>query len=315
VAASVNYFFVALRSAPTEIRVFDHAGSFVRILGRSGSGPGEFRSVRALHVGKGDSLFVADDYLLRLSVFDPSMRFVRNVPLKESVFEQGLVVLDSMVVLNVDASTIAADGAPLHGLTKDGRSISRFGRTPAPSGSVEYNPLTMVRWLAPSTSGTLWAAKLTVYSVERWSMNGKLIEELQRSPPWFQTNTDPKYPATQVIAVQEDTTSQLLWVVGRVADPNWRASIRQGTGEQGWRVADRTGYYDLVVDVIDLRTYDVLATQGCAEFGAAFIGPGRIVTYRETTAGIPQLDVWQLTLYRTASAAQRGGESCKVPTK
>jgi hypothetical protein len=60
-------------------------GALRRRIGRKGSGPGEFDAVDAVHVLPGDSLFVFDGSLERVTVFAPgSDRPVRTVPLGTS---------------------------------------------------------------------------------------------------------------------------------------------------------------------------------------------------------------------------------------
>ncbi len=60
------------------VLVFDLQGRLLSTLGREGSGPGEFRLVsRAIRCGS-DSLFVLDNALKRMTVYDASLRRVRQ---------------------------------------------------------------------------------------------------------------------------------------------------------------------------------------------------------------------------------------------
>lgn len=56
-------------------------GELIRIVGREGSGPGEFRSPVGVHQCNQDSLFVLDPLLRRVSVFDSAGRYVRELKL------------------------------------------------------------------------------------------------------------------------------------------------------------------------------------------------------------------------------------------
>jgi hypothetical protein len=51
--------------------VLDSTGAVLRMVGRRGLGPGEFRSIRGVQVLPGDSLLVYDPNAMRLSVFAP----------------------------------------------------------------------------------------------------------------------------------------------------------------------------------------------------------------------------------------------------
>jgi len=74
-------------SGTSEIRFFNSDGIFVRSVGRSGGGPGEFRgthSLRYLTRIQGDTLLAWDLYGQTLSTFDPRGNFVRSDRLKNT---------------------------------------------------------------------------------------------------------------------------------------------------------------------------------------------------------------------------------------
>jgi 6-bladed beta-propeller protein len=60
----------------SHVTVFDSAGSFVRTIGRRGSGPGEFHQPMQLGIDNADTLFVYDVGLRRLTKFSPDGQFV-----------------------------------------------------------------------------------------------------------------------------------------------------------------------------------------------------------------------------------------------
>ena len=61
------------------LRVFDHRGRFVRTIGRSGQGPGEFLALGRL-TWLGDTLVVSDSRQGRLTLLDPSGTLVEDAP-------------------------------------------------------------------------------------------------------------------------------------------------------------------------------------------------------------------------------------------
>jgi hypothetical protein len=61
-----------------EIRVFGPTGAYSHSIGGHGRGPGEFSGASALDVGRGDTLTVLDDGLMRFSVFAPDGTLVAN---------------------------------------------------------------------------------------------------------------------------------------------------------------------------------------------------------------------------------------------
>jgi len=62
----------------SEIRFFAADGTFLEQTGRDGSGPGEYRYFSALHRLPGDSLLAIDNEGGRLTVLDPTGRYIRT---------------------------------------------------------------------------------------------------------------------------------------------------------------------------------------------------------------------------------------------
>lgn len=64
----------------SELQMYRSDGGHLQTIGRCGNGPGEFQHPSALIILSGDTLLVTDSGLRRISVFDPSGRFIRSVP-------------------------------------------------------------------------------------------------------------------------------------------------------------------------------------------------------------------------------------------
>ncbi len=73
-----NGDIVVAERAGSELRSYDAAGNFQWRAGRSGEGPGEFRSLDFLGTTTGDSLVTYDGALLRAQLFDPKGRLARS---------------------------------------------------------------------------------------------------------------------------------------------------------------------------------------------------------------------------------------------
>lgn len=110
-----------------ELRLYDSSGGHLVSVGGEGEGPGEFRSLAALHRFGGDSLFAYDQRLDRLSVFDGGGHYVRSFTL-EQVAEVGahpLVPLGDDRLLAVTRSLFRA-GDSETGLISDSAAILVF---------------------------------------------------------------------------------------------------------------------------------------------------------------------------------------------
>ena len=73
-----NGDIVVAERAASELRGYDAAGNFQWRAGRSGEGPGEFRSLDFVGTAAGDSLVTYDGALLRAQLFDPRGRLARS---------------------------------------------------------------------------------------------------------------------------------------------------------------------------------------------------------------------------------------------
>lgn len=63
------------------VKLFDHAGRLLRIVGRQGEGPGEFTAPRFPRFGPGGRIYVADAQNPRIQVFDSAGTFLRGIRL------------------------------------------------------------------------------------------------------------------------------------------------------------------------------------------------------------------------------------------
>jgi len=94
---------IVANSGSSELRFYDAAGQWLQSVGGDGEGPGEFRSMGAVWP-LGDSLFVADWRLIRVTVFDRDGVFARSFqvslpeegsfPLTRGVFAPGALLVE-----------------------------------------------------------------------------------------------------------------------------------------------------------------------------------------------------------------------------
>lgn len=111
-----------------EVRVFEFDGQLVRIIGREGEGPGEFRDPWGVAIDDADTLLVWDQNLARFSVFDPQGAFRR------SFAPPRRWLVNTMRFLPGGDLLVAAFGYMdtwgLHRLDRDGELIAEFGTVP-----------------------------------------------------------------------------------------------------------------------------------------------------------------------------------------
>jgi DNA-binding beta-propeller fold protein YncE len=85
------------------ISVFDKAGKFLRVIGKTGTGPGEFRTPHALEFDSRGQLIVADRHNHRVQVLTKEGRFVRAYP--EFGRTSGLAIDKNDVIYTADSES------------------------------------------------------------------------------------------------------------------------------------------------------------------------------------------------------------------
>ena len=129
-------------AATSEVRLYDASGKHVRSVGRSGSGPGEFQQIAGIWRGPGDSLWVSDLLVRRMTVLDSAAAVGRSYTLGA---QGGQIVPTNGKVDFAVPTGLFADGSVLgvsqtftinqqrQGVYRDSVSVIRYG----PDGAVQ----------------------------------------------------------------------------------------------------------------------------------------------------------------------------------
>lgn len=300
--------YLALADAGELPAVYDRDGKFIGLIGRKGSGPGEFRSANWISVDDSDTLFVLDRANGRLSVFDPAYRFVRSAPIP--VGAHALVALPGLLVVNAAVPDVDRIGFPLHAFDRVG-NVVEFLELDRPT-VLPHQEDPLLRALAPSGSGHLWSATMFgPHRLERVDSRGRVVRVLELSGRWlprrnlFRPSLPRGQPYSSVAAIREDAVGR-LWVVLRVPDPRWRSGLqwprdspdreRSGTPV----VVDYHRVFDCIVAVIDPATAKVLATRRSDRYCEAMPAAGLLATVREDGDGAQLIEIARLTITRPA---------------
>ncbi|HEX5870018.1 MAG TPA: 6-bladed beta-propeller [Longimicrobium sp.] len=124
-----------------EIRAFDAQGKYLRTVGRSGGGPGEFTHLFGMHLLPGDTVAAYDYQGKRLSFFDPSGALARTVTLREvngtlpprpiGIFSDGRVLVTPLYNPNFkDSAKPVRDTAVLAVFSAAGTQTASLGSVP-----------------------------------------------------------------------------------------------------------------------------------------------------------------------------------------
>ncbi len=231
--------------------VFDDDGNFMATLGGGAADSGGFVEPLFARIGPGDSVWLFDG-ARRVVVFSPERRLVRTVALPVAPWDA--VVLSG----NRMAVTPASFGAPLPWLLLDGD-----GATIRAIGTPD-STIPTPRRIVPGLDNTVWTIAMThQWRLEHWDLDGNLLGRLTTPPAWFTPHQEPDAASSQHApqpAVEDGWVDAAgrLWIVGKVADANWREGVGAPTGGSS-PISDPDRAYDTMVDVINPSTGAVIA--------------------------------------------------------
>jgi hypothetical protein len=299
-----GHYLVVPSSRQGAVLLFDSTGSYAGLVGRPGQGPGEFGAVLAIRPGRGDSIVIMDAGNGRLAVLDRDFRpsRVARAPVVGGWFG---VLEDGRILI---LTGIPGSGAPsrdrLRLLSPSMEQVASFmpGTASGPGSSVAA----LRRRMFVSKSGTVAVSHNDRYVVEIWNVSGRHLSTLSRNPEWFRLDpldrptSSAQAPAPLLEAPRLDGNGR-LWSVSHIADQEWATAVSTvpdlyGRAVAGVEEADRDGYQDSVVEVIDVARGVLLGSVRIDPQVAFISNDGFAASYREDLAGNPVIDVWRFVL-------------------
>lgn len=304
---SRNRFWLLFSDEPPA--VFRQDGVFLQLVGRSGSGPGEYRSPRkALVVGDSVAVF---DVSGRVTVVGPDFSHVREAQLFDPRSLTGVLALrwpDSVVVAGRSRDA-AGIGWPLH-LADLGGSVASIVKSFG-NGDGTYTPGSrqFVRQIiAPSSTAGTWSTGQYDYQLTRWRRNATADVSLRVRSAWAPTESTglmggPEVaPGPFIRAIHEDETGR-VWIVGWVAADEWRDVWKEVLGRNGLTslpsgdlradmVPRPRQLYRTRIEVVDVRAGTIVARHDI-ETGDVLdvLDDGRLVIGYETDEGVLYVEI------------------------
>jgi len=279
----------AMKAVPV---VFGPDGKVIKVLGRSGQGPGEFAGPGLVSPWRGDSILIADAAQGRISVFDRAWRFGRTLPFQS---ESWVAVSNGNLIAGEAYERGTGDFFKV--FDASGKRLGSFGRvTAADSVAGAMSGATFI-----ATDGrVLWSVPfLGTYRISEWDATAK-----RRLRIFVRKGAD--FPEKQAIAELSPSTppspgirgvyrdGPILWVFYAVADRRWAQGLKQlevesHTGKMKvWRAEQRDLVYDTIVEAIETATGTLLASQKFDEAFLAFVSTGTLALHKaETPEGEP----------------------------
>lgn len=293
-------YYVPNASALTNVPVFDVDGTFIERIGRDGEGPGEYRGANHVRITEGDTLYVFDYMLRRVTVLSSSYEVVTTKLVDATPHTFGFDVLpDGRLVFNSVFYSAESAGLPLHLISERGRLVRSFGAVDQAYRADDQ--IGLARQIAATESG-VWSAPLHDYRIELWSLNGDLVKTLDREVDWFESTEfekgrgvrRDKPPRCQVAEFRIDERG-LMWTMVWVPDPEWKESIYVTKDERGGErlLANHDDYHDTVIEVIDPETGRVLVSQRFDPRFTRWADADHVYKYYEEPT--PHYKVWRVS--------------------
>lgn len=308
-----------------QFAVFSPAGKLIKVVGRAGSGPGEFRMINGVAIAAGDSILVHDIELQRLSIFDPELRYVRSFPFPQ---HRRLSVGADGFLYGVGGNRAEkAAGFAVHRYSlRDGTRTDSFEQdsTVARYDNTSINTTFVAGQVAPD----VFVVRDNPYKIIRRDPKG-LAVPLNYQPSWLpyprSYRTKPGRPGTKELypeppillepqphvrgaRTERDGT---LWISGSVATADWRKhrnphepmSAREGTGPQSkvgkTLMVDHyerlSKWYTNVIDVVSVKDAKLVDRARLPFTTGWLLGDGYVAGLVTNDDGALIVDVWRLS--------------------
>lgn len=284
--------YVGPTYADGEIAVYAQDGRFVRILGREGEGPGEFKGIQGIRITGGDTLHVLSTG--RYTVMLTTGEVVSTATISVGFINMFQVLEDGRLLIGDIIETPDLMGLPAHIYGHGGQRVRSFGNSSTGPQGFQFSG--GQRAVSYTRGDRIWVNPYGQYRLELWDTAGVHLKSFVHDAPWLEpwNRTIPGAPFrvrpnARVIGVHEDSAGR-LWVIGRIPERDWRP------------VEDTRAYelvYDSVVEVIDPASGKLLASrrfERADQLFYYFISEDLVFSRRVMENGLPVIDIWRLTL-------------------
>ncbi|MCA9764269.1 MAG: 6-bladed beta-propeller [Gemmatimonadetes bacterium] len=276
------------------IPVFDSTGRYLRSIGREGSGPGEYRRVSRILVLESDSILVLDDQLRRATILAPDLAYVRSFQFPAVPYDVVQIGERTLAV----TSAIPLPDSSFQVINLEGGRVRAFASNASAGGP----PLPHV--LARADSG-FWSAPVAGGAeITFWDSRGDRVGSVPIASDWMTPLrggpiTPDSPPVSQVRGLWAGQDG-LLWILASVADPEWAEGLGEsGIGEGGvtsFRITDRDAVFDSVIEALDSRTGEVVASHRFDEEFRLVPFPGVVSRLVESPDAGLRLELFKVSL-------------------
>lgn len=286
-------------------RVFAPDGTFLQSVGRSGAGPGEYKSPSDALPLPGDSILIIDRETMRASVIGPTFKYARQLsitmPLANSIVQSW-----PRSVVGFQVGGTGPDASiPLHVASYAGREMQLTRAFGPRIATADFKAMQLAyQVLALTPGGQILSAPQSAYRLYLWNATGTLVRAYARHPAWFADSTRTGLGSPSVIpppslAAVSTMNDSVALVFIKLPSPTWRnawARIGQGRGDVSIKQIDFDMLYNTRVEALDLKHNTVLARADFPGMPISAIGANLIAMYQTGVDGVARLNIVRVGL-------------------
>ena len=171
------------------IKIYDQNGNLLKIIGRQGEGPGEFRMIRGIDIDFNGKIYVSDMTNRRISIFDSSGNFLNSFIVTEShpcdrikLYGDHIFIGGLKQIIEKSTSSYAY-GLYIHIYDKKGNFIKSF--YPTNKRALKLNVIGPFVAFDISKEGYIYCVQRTFYEISKYSSNGEFIKSFSRKAAFY----------------------------------------------------------------------------------------------------------------------------------
>ena len=285
----------------TPLYRFDlQTGRLLKTLTSVGDGPGEVRSPLYLATLPGDSIFLYDQSLRRVTIYQPRTFSVARTTAVPGRNPTEVIPVGNRILIAARIVPGEGIGQPLHEYSYAGDWIRSYGHV---SGRVlNTRDESLYRRATQAYPNGVWSISRQGNTVlEMHDGRGRLVSRITYSPE-AELTTGPPGPK-RLRAGLWQAAPGLVWILTWVPDPDWKEGARVLRpdvihGPAPIAIEDRPKLWDSVLDAVNTRTGEIVARVRVDGWVSHLLSGGYLVIEEESRDGELRVVVERLAVGR-----------------
>lgn len=272
--------------------LYDSSGRSPMRIGRTGSGPNEYRWPAAVAFGAGDTLHVFDLSLSRRTKLVGNARGVATTPYRARSVLVRMLPNSEMVVLS---------NTRFQRYSQKGDLIKEWGQPfpPVPGGT-----RLPTRRMSNVVGDRYWAVNSETYELEEWNLQGQRLSQLSRVADWLDPNREfsngmrGNEPTPDVADLRVDRSGHLMVLVN-VPRKSWRAGLGTAETRRGFTSYPNMDFglvFDTLIEVYDTHTRKLVQVTRAPAYLRFFVSDSHVAGLRHSGDGSPVVDLWRVVI-------------------